>query len=77
MIDRVTATNNGLQQLQRIGELLLEIPKAQGFASTIRDNDVPNQPPARARTNSFRLFRRLFLKASHSRARTNKHSYDI
>lgn len=27
---------------QRIGELLLEIPKAQGFASTIRDNDVPN-----------------------------------
>lgn len=27
---------------QRIGELLLEIPKAQGFASAIRDNDVPN-----------------------------------
>ena len=27
---------------QRIGELLLEIPKAQGFASTIRHNDVEN-----------------------------------
>lgn len=27
---------------QRIGELLLSIPKAQGFASTIRDNDVQN-----------------------------------
>lgn len=27
---------------QRIGELLLEIPKAQGFASTIHHNDVEN-----------------------------------
>ena len=27
---------------QRIGELLLSIPKAQGFASTIRDNGVQN-----------------------------------
>lgn len=27
---------------QRIGELLLQIPKAQGFASTIRDNGEPN-----------------------------------